>query len=272
MQTNFRMAVMLVAIAGCQSKEGPQGVTGDQGPQGPAGAMGNVGAMGVAGAVVILQSADGGSLHVDGGVVIISGPKGDSVVLQTEPTGTNCPTGGVALTQTGVTVYACNGVAGQQGADGDAGPQGPPGANGLQGLQGPPGPQGPQGPRRVLLAGDGGVIGPMLSHYSTLLPSIGCAVQVISDDNVNVEGVAYYAQAGCLGAAYQYGLSESCTLGPNSTLYAPLLPRTPVSIAPLSSFSNGACQAFTGGGSFFFFPLVTVALPLLVGPFTIVTQ
>lgn len=134
--------------AGVQGAVGPQGPAGDAGPQGP------MGAMGAPGQVVVLASADGGALVVDGGVVIVAGPvgppgqvvvvstvdggtivvdggvaivagpagpqgvqgmAGQSVVGSSEPAGTNCATGGVRLVSASGTAYVCNGAQGTAG-------------------------------------------------------------------------------------------------------------------------------------------------------------
>ena len=98
--------------AGVQGAVGPQGPAGDAGPQGP------MGAMGAPGQVVVLASADGGALVVDGGVVIVAGPPGAAgppgqvVVVSTVDGGTIVVDGGVAIVA---------GPAGPQGAPGVAG-------------------------------------------------------------------------------------------------------------------------------------------------------
>lgn len=98
--------------AGVEGAVGPQGPAGDAGPQGP------MGAMGAPGQVVVLASADGGALVVDGGVVIVAGPAGpvgppgQVVVVSTVDGGTIVVDGGVAIVA---------GPAGPQGVPGVAG-------------------------------------------------------------------------------------------------------------------------------------------------------
>lgn len=56
--------------AGAEGPQGTQGPPGDAGPQGPQGGKGDPGS------VVVISAADGGSLVVDGGLVIVAGPPG----------------------------------------------------------------------------------------------------------------------------------------------------------------------------------------------------
>lgn len=103
---------------GPQGDAGVQGAVGPQGPAGDAGPPGPMGAMGAPGQVVVLASADGGALVVDGGVVIVAGPPGAAgppgqvVVVSTVDGGTIVVDGGVAIVA---------GPAGPQGAPGVAG-------------------------------------------------------------------------------------------------------------------------------------------------------
>lgn len=162
---------------------GPQGPAGAVGPQGPAGAVGPQGLVGPPGMVLVL----------DGGVV--TGPAGASVVVTTLAASTECPTGGVRITQLsdgglttvcngtpglppsvrtlatmspqcpaggvllgtpdGGAVAVCNGTVGLQGAAGATGPVGPAGPQGVAGPQGAIGPVGPAG-----VAGPVGAVGP----------------------------------------------------------------------------------------------------------------
>lgn len=106
---------------GPQGPAGPQGDAGVQGPVGPAGdagPQGPMGAMGAPGQVVVLASADGGALLVDGGVVIVAGPPG--------PVG---PAGQVVVVSTvdGGTIVIDGGVAIVAGPVGPQGVQGSPG-------------------------------------------------------------------------------------------------------------------------------------------------
>lgn len=55
---------------------GPPGPAGADGAQGMAGPTGPVGPQGIPGPVVVVEAADGGTLSVDGGVVIVAGPAG----------------------------------------------------------------------------------------------------------------------------------------------------------------------------------------------------
>jgi hypothetical protein len=113
----------------------------------------------------------------------------ENVTVVTEPSGPNCPTGGIKLTINGRSVLVCNGATGPQGPQGPQGPgvtvasepagancqaggiavtaaidgrtfyvcngipgpQGPAGPAGPAGAQGPQGPQGPQGQPPALL-------------------------------------------------------------------------------------------------------------------------
>jgi hypothetical protein len=90
--------------------EGPPGVAGPSGPPGlagPQGAAGPTGPPGPRGEVMVILTADGGSVEVDGGVAIVSGPPG---------------------------------------AEGPQGSMGAPGPSGPRGMQGAPGPAGVAGP------------------------------------------------------------------------------------------------------------------------------
>jgi Collagen triple helix repeat (20 copies) len=246
--------------AGSTGPQGARGPAGDAGVQGQTGGVGPQGPQGVAGQVQVVLTADGGTLTVDGGLAIVTGPAGASVTLAAESSGSNCAAGGIAVSQGGLTTYVCNGLRG------DAGQQGPQGTQGVQGFQGVP------GPRLVLLGGDGGVVGPMTSGGLTLLAGADCAATVIDNDLFAIADIAYYAQAACAGAAYAYGVGNGCVAGSATVTYRRVTPMIAVSVTPLSYFSNGACSPFTGGGSYAMLPLVQVGLPNVAGPFSIVMQ
>ncbi len=171
---------------GSMGASGPQGGPGAQGPSGDAGPAGPPGMNGPPGQVVVLAAADGGSLVVDGGVVIVAGPAGpagsagpqgtagQSVVGSSEPAGSNCSGGGVRLVSASGTAYVCNGAQGPPGQSvGFAvelpGTTCPAGGvrliassgtsivcNGPHGGQGQPGAQGQPGQALFVFAADGG--------------------------------------------------------------------------------------------------------------------
>ncbi len=58
------------------------------------------------------------------------------IAVHDEPAGSHCTYGGANITQSGQTVYACNGAPGAAGATGPAGATGSTGATGAQGTQG----------------------------------------------------------------------------------------------------------------------------------------
>lgn len=173
---------------------GPQGAVGPVGPQGDAGARGADGQSvtatavgpssqcpyggvkydsasgshyvcnGAPGQVVVLAAADGGSLEVDGGLVIVSGPQG---------------------------------LAGVNGAVGATG------ATGAQGQMGPQGAAGPPGGVRILHP-DGGLVGLMTSPtvfwhaaYECFIPprsgALVVAVDFIEFDGPDCTGNAFYS-------------------------------------------------------------------------------
>ena len=114
---------------------GPMGLEGAMGPKGEKGDQGDVlvldggtmvGPKGDTGTVTVISAADGGSLTVDGGIVIVAGPAG--------PIGLLGPAGPA-------------GQQGQQGPAGNTGAAGATGSQGSAGLQGNTGSQGPLGPR-----------------------------------------------------------------------------------------------------------------------------
>ncbi len=140
---NRALVAACVAFVGCQP-----GAKGDPGPQGPAGPQGSMGASGPQGGpgpqgppcpagdagpagppgqngppgqAVVLAAADGGSLVVDGGVVIVAGPHGPQG--QQGPAGQALfvfvADGGSAVVDGGVIVVA--GPVGAQGVQGPAG-------------------------------------------------------------------------------------------------------------------------------------------------------
>lgn len=103
---------------GPQGVQGPVGPQGEQGRVGPQGPQGMSGQNGDPGSVVVLVAADGGSLTVDGGVVIVAGPQGPrgdpgSVLLLV------VADGGSASFDGGIAVIA--GPVGPQGVQGAAG-------------------------------------------------------------------------------------------------------------------------------------------------------
>lgn len=145
-----------------------------------------------------LTAVDGGSvIIVDGGLVVIAGPRGpqgepgpagdagppgQSVVATVEPTGANCAAGGVRLVSASGSAYACNGTPGQSVAlvaepagttcpaggvrvsssSGTSivcnGTQGAQGASGAVGAKGDPGEPAPGGV--LVFSADGGALGP----------------------------------------------------------------------------------------------------------------
>ena len=155
-----------------QGQPGPQGPNGATGPAGPTGGKGLAGTNGTNGTdgTSVLTAAElagpnclfgGSSFTAANGVTYAcngapgdngtngtngtdgtKGTNGTSVTSASEPVGSNCVNGGVALTAANGTSYVCNGSPGKDGTngvDGAQGPQGQTGATGPQGPQGPPG-------------------------------------------------------------------------------------------------------------------------------------
>jgi hypothetical protein len=155
--------------AGPQGPAGMAGPTGPQGPRGEAGPPGPVGPAGPRGEVAVLATADGGIIVLDGGLVFVSGPPG-----QTGPIGPVGP-------------------AGVAGGVGPSGPTGPTGATG------PTGPSGPAAPRIYRL--DGGIVGWLTSdgYFSEaaqcLVAKTGPAALVYADR-------LFFANSGCTGQPY----------------------------------------------------------------------
>ncbi len=114
------VVALALGLFGCISDV--PGPPGPAGPPGPVGEPGPLGPQGLPGAIgdLYVSIADGGSLLVDGGLLVIAGPVGP---------------------------------AGPQGVQGPLGPQGAIGATGPQGVQGPAGPSLPPG---TVLAWAGG--------------------------------------------------------------------------------------------------------------------
>lgn len=136
-------ALMMFGV-GCSQSQGPQGENGPPGEQGAPGEHGRDGVPGRA----LLVLADGGTIVVDGGVVIVSGPTGPSG----EPGAAGRdglpgePGRVVVLTVAdGGTIEVDGGVAIVAGPAGVAGPQGPVGATGPVGSTGSVGPRGDPG-------------------------------------------------------------------------------------------------------------------------------
>ncbi len=78
-------SVALGLAAGCISDvPGPPGPQGEAGPSGPLGAPGPKGDPGLPGALgdLYLSIADGGSMVIDGGLIIVQGPRGEPGTLQ----------------------------------------------------------------------------------------------------------------------------------------------------------------------------------------------
>lgn len=121
---------------GAQGPVGEGGPVGPQGPVGPTGASGQpgpTGPQGAPGAVVVVASADGGSVVVDGGVAVVSGPvgpqgpegaPGQALILLIDG-GTLAFDGGV------IVLDGPQGLPGQRGADGQSvvGSSEPPGTH-----------------------------------------------------------------------------------------------------------------------------------------------
>lgn len=191
---------------------GPAGVAGPAGPQGEPGPTGPAGPVGPRGEVTVIAAADGGSLVVDGGLVIVTGPPG-----QVGPAG----------------------PAGMAGDRGLVGPAGPAGA------VGPVGPAGPAAPRIYRL--DGGVVGWLTSdgYFSEsaqcLISKVGPAVQVFADRlffvNSNCTGQAYadltVVAPTASGPSYLLGVGRCFyvnTGSTNNTVYRYVNPSIPVTI------------------------------------------
>ncbi len=136
----------LALMSGCQETKGSSGAKGDPGPKGDQGAPGP---QGLPGQVIVLAAADGGSMVVDGGLVIVSGPPGPPgavVVLNAADGGTIEVSGGVAYVVGPAGIQGASGAQGPAGIPGAQGPQGQPGAQGSAGAPGSPGQPGPLGP------------------------------------------------------------------------------------------------------------------------------
>lgn len=157
---------------GSKGDIGNAGPQGDPGPVGPKGDLGMTGPAGPTGAVSVLSAADGSTVTIDGGVVIISGQPG------------------------------------QQGPVGASGPAGPIGSTGPAGATGPTGPTGAIGPigpgAGVLVVGaDGGVQGVLAGKvfYDT---QAHCGIDV----NVGEPRVQLcWTNPDCTGTPYVLGLS-----------------------------------------------------------------
>lgn len=69
----MRVFVLIVVLSALACQQGPKG---DEGPPGMAGAHGDAGPQGAPGQVVVLVADDGGSVFIDGGIAIVTGPPG----------------------------------------------------------------------------------------------------------------------------------------------------------------------------------------------------
>lgn len=270
----------LAGLAGCTPSKGdpgPQGPKGDPGPQGAPGPKGDQGVRGDAGPqgpkgdpgqVVVVVSADGGSVTVDGGLAIITGPTGPA------------------------------GIPGQTGPAGDAGPQGPQGPKGDKGDQGAQG----AGTRRLLEA-DGGLVGYIDNSGATWVPSIGCSLLLATTgygpgtslptypvlewlwvpgggahpQNAQV----FFATSNCTGQAYNaFSVSPACAMGANpgdaQFKWVPYVAQQPIQLQLVSMGStmrNGgatwACD-LTTPTTILAFPVAPATMPALpVLPLTI---
>lgn len=185
---------------GVSGERGPAGPAGESGPEGEPGPGGPAGVQGPAGSVSAgdggevvgptgapgdgrrIVTIDGGSLHLDGGVVVVAGPQGamgapgaaggvgamgppgaagatgsagTSAQLSALPPGAQCPNGGVLVAGAGGGFPACSGASGANGPVGAVGPPGPAGGQGPQGAAGVVGASGPAG-----ATGSTGPVGP----------------------------------------------------------------------------------------------------------------
>jgi hypothetical protein len=96
-------------------------------------------------------------------------------------------------------------------------------------------------------------------------------VAVVSGDLFEVIDDSYFVDAGGVGPAFAYAVSDNCIFGGANITLKRSSPMSAVTITPGSAFINGTCQPFTGG-SFPMYPTVEVSLPTLTPPFQIVTQ
>mgnify|MGYP001579359085 CR=1 FL=1 len=174
-----------VGAQGPQGTPGPDGSTGPTGPQGPAGERGPqgeqglVGATGMPGQVVVVATADGGAVLVDGGIAIVAGPAG--------PQGPPGAAGQV------VVISAIDG--GAIAIDG-----------GVAIVTGPPGPPG-SSQRMALRAPDGGAVGHQYG-FGTFVLSLGCFAWIDYDSTpmrwrgLNWGNNIGYTTASCAGPPY----------------------------------------------------------------------
>lgn len=226
-----------IIVLGCHGPKGDPGPKGEQGGTGPQGPPGQQGEEGAGLDSLLIMIADGGSVIVDGGVAVVSGPQGaqgvvgapgESVVGSSIGASTECPSGGVRYDSAGGPHFVCNGAPGQVlvvgVADGGAlafdggllvvsGPEGPVGATGSQGLPGTPGPTGATGPAggvRIMNL-DGGFAGLLFgptwywnAGYECFTPRSGPLATV---DYVEFDG------PGCTGNAFFSGGAQSTMNG-----------------------------------------------------------
>lgn len=235
----MRLACLIgcVVVLGCQGLKGEPGPKGEQGIPGPQGPGGQSGSQGPGLERLLIMVADGGSVIVDGGVAVVSGPQGmpgsagapgQSVVGSSIGASNECPSGGVRYDSASGPNFVCNGAPGQVlvvgVADGGtlsfdggllvvAGPAGPVGPIGSQGLPGTPGLTGATGPSggiRIMNL-DGGFAGLLFgpawywnAGYECFTPRTGALVTV---DYVEFDG------PGCTGNAFFSGGAQSTMNG-----------------------------------------------------------
>ena len=102
-------------------------------------------------AEVVVETGNGGTIAVDGGVAVVEGPAGRAGAAGTAGTMGAAGAAGTAGSM---------GAAGVAGPQGPAGPEGPPGPNtGVPGPQGPVGAQGPVGTGAMGFQGSQGATG-----------------------------------------------------------------------------------------------------------------
>lgn len=232
---------------------GPSGATGAQGPQGERGAEGQQGLPGSPGQVVVLASADGGIVVVDGGVAIVAGPPGDR-----GPVGPTGAPGSVVLLST------VDG--GLLSVDG-----------GVIVVGGPPGPPGPT-QRMTVRGGDGGLVGYQYG-FGTFVPSLNCFAWIDYDSApLRLRGLMWgnnigYLDPGCTSAPFlastpvgtNWYFPTHCLEDSFEVLYRVKQPLTNVTLRTVAYGRNGsgACVALQGGATGRAIELEALSTPLI---------